>query len=107
MALYVKGMTTRDIQDTVKELYGIDVSPTLVADVANAMEDDAREWQNRRLDPVYPIVWLDAIVVKVHSGSKVTAKAVQIALGLNMDGRKELLGAWITENEGAAFWVRF
>ena len=104
MALYVKGMTTRDIQDTVKELYGIDVSPTLVADVASAMEDDAREWQNRRLDPVYPIVWLDAIVVKVHSGSKVTAKAVQIALGLNMDGRKELLGAWITENEGAAFW---
>lgn len=104
MSLYAKGMTTRDIQDTIKELYCVDVSPKLITEVASAMEEDAREWQNRTLDPIYPIVWLDAIVVKVHSDRKVINKAIQIALGLNMEGRKELLGAWITENEGAAFW---
>jgi len=104
MSLYAKGMTTRDIQDTIKELYCVDVSPTLITEVASEMEEDAREWQNRTLDPIYPIVWLDAIVVKAHSDRKVINKAIQIALGLNMEGRKELLGAWITENEGAAFW---
>lgn len=104
MALYAKGMTTRDIQSTIKELYSVDISATLVADIAGAMEDDARQWQNRMLDPLYPIVWLDAVVVKIHSDRKVINKAVQIALGLNCDGRKELLGAWVTENEGAAFW---
>ena len=67
------------------------------------MEDDARQWQNRMLDPMYPIVWLDAVVVKIHSDRKVINKAVQIALGLNSESRKELLGAWITENEGTAF----
>ena len=106
MALYAKGMTTRDIQSTIKELYSVDVSPTLVSEVAGAMEDEAREWQNRLLDPIYPIVWLDAIVVKIHAERKVVNKAVQIALGLNMEGRKELLGAWVTENEGASFWGR-
>ncbi len=104
MALYAKGMTTRDIQATIKELYSVDISATLVAEIAGAMEDDARQWQNRMLDPLYPIVWLDAVVVKIHSDRKVTNKAVQIALGLNSEGRKELLGAWVTENEGAAFW---
>ena len=104
MALYAKGMTTRDIQSTIKELYNVDISATLVAEIAGAMEDDARKWQNRMLDPLYPIVWLDAVVIKIHSDRKVINKSVQIALGLNSEGRKELLGAWITENEGAAFW---
>lgn len=104
MALYAKGMTTRDIQDTIKELYSVDVSPTLVSEVSEAMETEAREWQNRLLDPAYAVVWLDAIVVKIHSERKVINKAVQIAIGLTLEGHKELLGAWVTENEGAAFW---
>ena len=104
MALYAKGTTTRDIVDMIKELYNVDVSHTLVSEIAGAMEADAREWQNRTLDPVYPVVWMDAIVVKVHSDNKVINKAMQIALGLNMEGKKELLGVWITQNEGAAFW---
>ena len=104
MALYAKGMTTRDIQATIKELYNVDISATLVAEIAGAMEDDARKWQNRILDPMYPIVWLDAVVIKIHSDRKVINKSVQIALGLNSEGKKELLGAWVTENEGAAFW---
>jgi transposase-like protein len=106
MALYSKGMTTRDIQSTVKELYGVEVSHSLVSEVTQSVLEDVHEWQSRPLDKIYPIVWLDAIEVKVHKDSRVVSMKVHIALGVNMSGRKELLGMWIAETEGAKFWAQ-
>jgi len=106
MALYSKGMTTRDIQSTVKELYGVEVSHTLVSEVTQAVMEDVQEWQSRPLDKIYPIVWLDAIAVKVHKDSRVISMNIHIALGVNMSGRKEILGMWIAETEGAKFWAQ-
>ena len=106
MALYSKGMTTRDIQDAVKELYGVEISHSLVSEVTQAVIEDVAEWQNRPLDRIYPIVWLDAIAVKVHKDSRVVSMNVHIALGVNMSGHKELLGMWIAETEGAKFWAQ-
>ena len=106
MALYSKGMTTRDIQSTVKELYGVEVSHSLVSEVTQAVMEDVQEWQNRPLDKIYPIVWLDAISVKVHKDSRVISMNIHIALGVNMSGRKEILGMWIAETEGAKFWAQ-
>jgi transposase-like protein len=106
MALYSKGMTTRDIQATVKELYGVDVSHSLVSEVTQAVMEEVSEWQDRPLDSIYPIVWLDAIAVKVHKDSQVASMNVHIALGVNMSGHKELLGMWIAETEGAKFWAQ-
>jgi transposase-like protein len=106
MTLYSKGMTTRDIQATVRELYGVDVSPTLVSEITQAVAEEVREWQERPLDRIYPIVWLDAISVKVHKDSRVVSMDVHIALGVNMSGNKELLGMWIAETEGAKFWAQ-
>jgi transposase-like protein len=106
MALYSKGMTTRDIQATVKELYGVEVSHTLISGVTEAVIEDVQEWQNRPLDKIYPIVWLDAITVKVHKDSRVASMNVHIALGVNISGHKELLGMWIAETEGAKFWAQ-
>jgi transposase-like protein len=106
MALYSKGMTTRDIQSTVKDLYGVEVSHSLVSEVTQAVVEDVQEWQNRPLDKIYPIVWLDAIEVKVHKDSRVISMNIHIALGVNMSGRKEILGMWIAETEGAKFWAQ-
>jgi len=106
MALYSKGMTTRDIQSTVKELYGVEISHSLVSEVTQAVVEDVVEWQNRPLDKIYPIVWLDAIALKVHKDSRVVSMNVHIALGIGMSGHKELLGMWIAENEGAKFWAQ-
>jgi transposase-like protein len=106
MALYSKGMTTRDIQATVKELYGVDVSHSLVSEVTQAVMDDVQEWQNRPLDKIYPIVWLDAIAIKVHKDSRVASMNIHIALGVKMSGHKEILGMWIAETEGAKFWAQ-
>jgi transposase-like protein len=104
--LYSKGMTTRDIQATVKELYGVEVSHTLVSEVTQAVMEDVQEWQNRPLDKIYPIVWLDAIAVKVHKDSRVASMNIYIALGVKMTGHKEILGMWIAETEGAKFWAQ-
>jgi putative transposase len=106
MTLYSKGMTTRDIQSTVRELYGVEVSPTLVSEVTRAVTEEVREWQERPLDRIYPIVWLDAIAIKVHKDSRVVTMNVHIALGVNMSGHKELPGMWIAETEGARFWAQ-
>jgi transposase-like protein len=99
-------MTTRDIQATVKELYGVEVSHTLVSEVTQTVIEDVQEWRDRPLDKVYPIVWLDAIAIKVHKDSRVVPMNVYIALGVNVSGRKELLGMWIAESEGAKFWAQ-
>ncbi len=103
--LYAKGMSTREIVTTFKEMYDVDVSPTLISNVTNAVLEQIIEWQSRPLDPVYPIVYLDCIVVKVRQDKQVINKAIYLALGVNVEGHKELLGMWLSENEGAKFWL--
>jgi transposase-like protein len=103
--LYAQGMTTREIVTTFKEMYGADVSPALISKVTDAVIEQVIEWQSRPLDPVYPIVYLDCIVVKIRQDKRVINKAIYLALGVNLAGHKELLGLWLTENEGAKFWL--
>jgi len=103
--LYAKGMTTRDIVDTFDEMYGAEISPTLISRVTNSVIGQVIEWQSRPLEPVYPIVYLDCIVVKIRENNKVINKAIYLALGVNLEGHKELLGMWISENERAKFWL--
>ena len=105
LSLYAKGMTTREISATFKEMYDADVSATLVSRVTDAVIDKVTEWQARPLDAVYPIVYLDCIVVKIRQDKRVINKAIYLALGVNMAGHKELLGMWLAENEGAKFWL--
>jgi len=103
--LYAKGMTTREIVDALKEMYDADISPTLIPRVTNAVIDQVIEWQARPLDSVYPIVYLDCLVVKIRQDKQVINKAIYLALGVNIEGHKELLGMWISESEGAKFWL--
>ena len=103
--LYSQGLSTREIVETLEELYGTDVSPTLISRVTDAVLADVIEWQSRPLDDVYPIVYLDCIVVKIRQDKRVINKAIYLALGVNMEGHKELLGLWMSENEGAKFWL--
>lgn len=105
LALYARGMTTRDIVATFKEMYDADVSPTLISKVTDAVLDKVLEWQSRPLDALYPIVYLDCIVVKVRQDKRVINKSIYLALGINLEGKKELLGLWIAETEGAKFWL--
>lgn len=105
LSLYAKGMTTRDIVATFKEMYDADVSPMLISKVTDAVKEQVTEWQNRPLDAIYPIVYMDCIVVKVRQDGSVINKAVFLALGVNTEGQKELLGMWLAENEGAKFWL--
>lgn len=103
--LYAQGMTTREIVKTFKELYGADASPSLISKVTDSVIEEVVEWQSRELDPIYPIVYLDCIVLKIRQDKQVINKAIYLALGVNMEGHKELLGMWISENEGAKFWL--
>jgi len=105
LTLYAKGMSTRDIVETFRELYGTDISPTLVSNVTEAVLGKVIEWQSRPLDALYPILYLDCIVVKIRQDKRVINKAVYLALGVNLEGKKELLGLWLSENEGAKFWL--
>jgi putative transposase len=106
MALYAKGMTTRDIQDVVKELYGVDVSPTLVSEITADLDAEVTAWRTRRLDAVWPIMYLDGIVVHVRGESgRVSEHTMYVAVGVNLRGKKELLGLWLSETEGAKFWL--
>jgi putative transposase len=103
--LYSQGMTTREIVTTFKDLYDADISATLISKVTEAVIEQVVEWQSRPLDPVYPIVYLDCIVLKIRQDKQVINKAVYLALGVNLEGQKELLGMWLSENEGAKFWL--
>ena len=105
IALYARGMTTREIQGHLKELYKVEVSPSLISAVTDAVLDDVKAWQGRPLDAVYPVVYLDAIHVKVRSRGHVQTHAVYLALALNLEGNKELLGLWVGGAEGAKFWL--
>ena len=105
IALYARGMTTREIQGHLKELYQVEVSPMLISAVTDAVLEDVRAWQARPLDAVYPIVYLDAIHVKLRRAGHVESQAVYLALAINLEGQKELLGLWVGEAEGAKFWL--
>lgn len=105
LSLYAKGMTTRDIADVFKEMYDAKVSHSLISQVTEAVTEQVRDWQNRPLDEVYPVVFLDGITVKVHQDKRVVKKTIYVALGINMEGHKELLGLWIAETEGAKYWM--
>ena len=105
LCLYAKGMSTRDIVASFQEMYGADISAGLVSQVTNSVIEKVIEWQNRPLDPVYPIVYMDCIVLKIRQDKRVINKAIYLVLGVNLEGHKELLGMWISENEGAKFWL--
>jgi putative transposase len=105
ISMYGRGMTTRDIQGHLKDIYGVDVSPDLVSNVTDEVLKDVKEWQNRLLEKTYPVVYFDALVVNGRTEGKVAKKAVYVALGLNMQGKKDVLGLWIGEAEGAKFWM--
>ena len=105
LALYARGLSTRDIQAHLEELYGVEVSPTLISNITDAVLDDVRTWQARPLASVYPILYFDALFVKSRQEGPVQTKAVYLALGVTMDGEKELLGLWLNESEGAKFWL--
>ena len=106
LSLYARGMTVREIQGHLQEMYGAEVSPSLISSVTDAVMDEAKAWQARPLDALYPIVYLDCIHVKTRDSGVVRAKAVYLALGINMAGEKELLGLWIAQTEGAKFWLQ-
>jgi putative transposase len=106
LSLYARGMTVREIQGHLAELYATDVSPDLISRVTDAVLDEVREWQNRPLDAVYPVVFFDALRVKIRDEGLVKNKAVYVALGLNPDGDKDVLGLWIEQTEGAKFWLK-
>ena len=105
LSLYARGMTVREIQSHLEEIYGTEVSPTLISSVTDAVIEEVKAWQSRPLDSIYPIVYLDCIHVKVRDGS-VRVKAVYLAIGLNMSGENEVLGLWIAQTEGAKFWLQ-
>lgn len=96
-SMFARGMSLNDIKDHLKEIYGVEVSPTLISNVTDAVIEDVREWQNRALDQIYPVVFFDAIMVKSRENGQTENKAVYLALGINMEGRKELLGMWIAD----------
>lgn len=106
LTLYAKGMTTRDIQEIVQDLYGVEVSPTLISTITEDLDAEATAWRSRRLDPVWPIVYFDGIVVNVRGEDRrVSRHTIYVALGVNLEGKKELLGLWLSQNEGAKFWL--
>jgi len=106
VSMYARGMSTRVITGHLLELYGVEVSPDLISTVTDAVLDEVAAWQQRPLDPVYPLIFFDAIRVKIRDEGMVRNKAIHVALGVRADGRKEVLGLWIEQNEGAKFWLR-
>jgi len=105
LAMYAKGMSNRDIEDHLRDIYGVDASASLISRITDKILPAVAEWQSRPLDPVYPIVFLDGIVFKVRQNAKVINKCVYTVLGINMEGRKEILGIWLSDNESASFWT--
>lgn len=105
LALYARGMSTRDIVATFKDLYDADVSPSLISRVTDSVLEQVEQWQNRELDSLYPIVYLDCIVLKIRENKRVIKRSMYVALGVNLDGHKELLGLWLADTEGAKFWL--
>ena len=105
ITMYSRGMTTRDIEDTIKDIYGIQVSEGSISNITGSVLQDIKEWQGRPLDPVYFVVWMDGIVVKVRQNGKVQGKTIYLVIGLKQSGLKEVLGMWINDTESASFWL--
>jgi putative transposase len=105
ISMYARGMTCREIKSHLQEIYGVEVSPDFVSTVTDSVIDEVRAWQSRPLDAVYPILYLDALQVKIKDQGRVSNKAIYLAIGVNMSGTKEVLGMWASENEGAKFWL--
>jgi len=106
ISMYSRGMTTREIEGHLKEIYGIEVSPTLISNVTESVMEEVKAWQCRPLEEVYPILYMDALRVKVRDGAHVVNKAIHVAMGVNLEGHKEILGLWTAQNEGAKFWLQ-
>jgi putative transposase len=106
ISMYARGMSTREIQGHIRELYGLDISPDLVSAITDAVLEEVALWQNRPLEATYPLVFFDALRVKIRDEGLVRNKAIHVALGVRADGTKEVLGLWIEQNEGAKFWLR-
>jgi putative transposase len=106
LSMYARGMSTREITAHLEEIYGVEVSPTLISQVTDAVQDEVRTWQNRPLEPLYPILYLDALYVKMRDNGHVENRAVYVAIGVNLEGHKEVLGLWTSANEGAKFWLQ-
>ena len=106
LSLYARGMSTREIQGHLHELYGTDVSPDLISRVTDAVLEDVQSWRKRPLAAVWPIVYLDALVVRIREGGSVQRKSVYLAIGVGLEGRKEVLGMWLEQTEGARFWLK-
>jgi len=104
LSLYARGLSTRDIQSHLQDIYQTEVSPELISTITHEVLEEVALWQKRPLAPVWPILWMDALVVKIREGQSIKNKAMHLVLGLNPEGRKEVLGMWMTENEGAKFW---
>jgi putative transposase len=105
ITMYSRGMTTRDIEATIKDIYGVDVSEGSISNITSVILEDIKEWQQRPLDPVYFVVWMDGIVFKIRQNGKVQGKTIYLMIGLKQTGRKEVLGMWISESESASFWL--
>jgi putative transposase len=105
LSMYSRGMTTRDIQDHIEEIYQTQISAELISTITDEVLEDIDAWQSRPLNAVYPIMFLDALVFKIKDNGHVVNKALYLAVGINMDGDKEILGMWLSENEGAKFWL--
>lgn len=106
LSMYARGMTTRDIQGHLEEIYGVEVSPTLISNVTDAVVEEVKAWQSRPLDTVYPILYLDALHVKIRDAGHVQNRAIYVALGVKLEGNKEVLGLWAGQAEGAKFWLQ-
>jgi len=106
LSMYARGMTTREIQGHLEEIYGVEVSPSLISSVTDAVVEEVKEWQSGPLEPLYPILFLDALMVKMRHEGRVENRAVYVAVGIDLEGRKDVLGLWTSANEGAKFWLQ-
>jgi putative transposase len=106
LSMYARGMTTRDIQSHLEEMYGVDVSPALISEVTDGVMEEVKSWQGRPLEPIYPIIYLDALMVKMRHEGRVENRAVFVGIGVNLEGVKEVLGLWTSATEGAKFWLQ-
>jgi putative transposase len=106
LSMYARGMSTREIQGHLEEIYGVEVSPALISNVTDAVVEEVKAWQGRALEPLYPILYMDALMVKIRDNGHIGNKAIHVAIGVNLEGNKEVLGLWVTDNEGAKFWLQ-
>ena len=106
VSMYARGMSTREIQGHLQEIYGVEVSPTLISNVTEAVLEEVKARQGRPLEELYPILYLDALMVKIRDNGHIQNKAIYVAIGVNIEGNKEVLGLWTSQNEGAKFWLQ-